>query len=226
MELYHLHLKGNHDRLYKEKSEFIIDKDKFNNRIYNRIYDMNATVDVTRYKQLVNNFNYLLQQIGMPPFEDRINLGEIIGFLLLTQESHNFEDKENLLKLLADAREIIAIEGINIREMAMEEYRKENCINLPSRLHSLYACTEEGVNFWSKVIRDNDVDIYRIDVFEEPFVSNEILLPNEGLCYGDKVKASCKYFHPKKKNLNPETNEYLVQGKVKIKEKVLEIKNK
>ena len=27
MELYHVHLKGNFDRLYKEKSEFVIDKD-------------------------------------------------------------------------------------------------------------------------------------------------------------------------------------------------------
>ena len=121
---------------------------------------------------------------------------------------------------------MITAEGINIREMAMEEYRKENCINLPSRLHSLYACSEEGIDFWATQIRDNDVDIYRIDVFDEPFLSNEALLPAEELCYGDKVKASYKYFKPNKKDLNPITNEYLVQGKVKVLEKVKEIKNK
>ena len=221
MELYHLHLKGNHDRLYKEKSEFIIDKDKYNNRMYDRIYNMNATVDVARYKQMVDRFNYFLQQIGMPPFEKGINLGELIGFLSLQGAS-----EEEFINILEDARKMITAEGINIREMAMEEYRRENCVNLPSRLHSLYACSEEGIDFWTTQIRDNDVDIYRIDVFDEPFLSNEALLPAEELCYGDKVKASYKYFKPKKKDLNPITNEYLVQGKVKVLEKVREIKNK
>ena len=221
MELYHLHLKGNYDRLYKEHSEFEIDKDKFNNRIYNRIYVMNATVDTNKYKPLVDVFNGCLKEIGAPTFDKRVNLGELVGFIMMQGATN-----EELVSILKDAKTMILTEGINIREMAMEEYRKENCINLPSRLHSLYACSEEGIEFWSNQIRDNDVDVYRIDVFDEPFLSNEILLPNEGLCYGDKVKASHNYFNPKKKDLNPITNEYLVQGKVKIKEKVLEIKNK
>ena len=221
MELYHLHLKGNYDRLYKEHSEFEIDKDKFNNRIYNRIYVMNATVDTNKYKPLVDVFNGCLKEIGAPTFDKRVNLGDLVGFIMMQGATN-----EELVSILKDAKTMILTEGINIREMAMEEYRKENCINLPSRLHSLYACSEEGIEFWSNQIRDNDVDVYRIDVFDEPFLSNEILLPNEGLCYGDKVKESHNYFNPKKKDLNPITNEYLVQGKVKIKEKVLEIKNK
>ncbi len=220
MELYHLHLKGNHDRLYKENSEFIIDKNKFNNRIYNRIYDMNATVDVKEYKQLVDEINLCLKEMNMPLFDDRINLGELITFILMQGV-----DQENLVKILNDAKKLILIEGINLREMAMEEYRKENCIELPSRLHSLYACSEEGIKFWSDRIKDGNVDVYQIDVYDEPFLSNEALLPKDTLNYGDKIASSYNYFHPKKKELNPITNEYLVQGKVKVLKKVMEIKN-
>ena len=54
-----------------------------------------------------------------------------------------------------------------------------------------------------------------------PFISNEVLLPSEALSYGDKINASYKYFHPKEKDLNPLTNEYLVQGKVKVLERVM-----
>ena len=58
MKLYHLHLLGNYDELYRENSEFVIDKNKFNNRIYNRIYEANSTVDVNKYKRIVDIINY------------------------------------------------------------------------------------------------------------------------------------------------------------------------
>ena len=220
MELYHIHLIGNHDRLYKEHSEFTIDKDKFNNRIYNRIYNSNATVDINKYKELVEYLNKLLTSVGMPTFDKRINLGEIIELVLKTGT-----DQENLVKILEDAKKIILADGINLREQAMEEYRKENCISLPSRLHSLFACGEEGLDFWSQHIIDNDVDVFKIKVYDEPFLSNEALLPSDILNYGEKVESSYNYFHPQKEDLNPLTDEYLVQGKVKILEKVMEVRN-
>ena len=222
MELYHLHLLGNHDRLYRENSEFIIDKNKFNNRIYNRIYNANSTVEIKKYQRITDILKFYYINCGYGDFfENRLNLGEIINFILTQGYT-----KEELINILMDAKEMILADGINLREMALEEYRKENCIELPSRMHSLFACTEEGISFWSGALIDDDVEVYRIDVFDEPFLSNEYLLPDEELNYGDKIKASYKYFHPSKKDLNPRTNEYLVQGKVKVLEKVAEIKNK
>ena len=220
MELYHIHLLGNHDRLYKEKKEFIVDKDKFNNRIYNRIYNMNSTVSSTDYKEMVDYINYCCLLNNMPLFEDRINLGELIALILGQGAS-----QQDLRKILTDARDIILAQGINMREMAMEEYRKRNCNDLPSRMHSLFACSKEGLDFWSDQIRDNDAEVFRIEVFDEPFVSNEGLLPSEKLNYGDKITASYDYFHPKESDLNPLNNEYLVQGKVRVLEKAYEIRN-
>ena len=216
MELYHVHLVGNYDKLYKPNSEFVVDKDKFNNRIYKRIYNMNSTVETKRYQDIVNYLNTLCRRAGLGTFGNRINLGEILE-LTLSQGC----TQENLIKMLEDAKKICFDEGINLREMAMEEYRKNNCPKVPSRLHSLYACSEEGIDFWLSQIRDNSIEVFKIEVLDTPFLSNEVLLPYEGLSYGEKIEASYQYFHPKKKDLDPLTNEYLIQGKVKILERIL-----
>lgn len=221
MELYHLHLLGNHDNLYKPNKEFIVDPEKFNNRIYRRIYDMNATVETSDYKLIVNEINTVLAKYGIGGFDDRINPGEILEYVL----QFGCPDVE-FINLLKQIKDILLAQGINMREMAMEEYRRNNCPTLPSRQHSLFACSEEGINFWLSQIRDNSLEVFSIDVDEEPFVSNESLLPYDVLSYGEKIKASYSYFHPKKKDLVDETNEYLVQGRVRIKEKICEVINK
>ena len=189
MELYHIHLLGNHDRLYNEGKEFVVDKNKFNNRLYNRVYEANSTVDINRYKELTDYINYLLISKGYQPFDSRINLGEIIDLYSNVRFSSRY-----IPMLLEDSKKIAFDQGINLREMAMEEYRKENCSQLPSRMHSLFACSSDGIEYWSTQIHDSDADIYRIDAFDEPFVSNDGLLPDEGLCYGDKIQASYRYY--------------------------------
>ena len=73
MELYHIHLLGNHDRIYKENTEFVVDRNKFNNRMYNRVYNMNASVKVDKYDRIMNIINYLCQTNGIREFKNRIN---------------------------------------------------------------------------------------------------------------------------------------------------------
>ena len=233
MELYHIHILGNHDRLYKVNSEFTIDKNTYNNRIYTRVNNLTPTVDVDRYPELVNYLNELVLRAGMSPYETKINIGELIDLFLglyisekdNTKLDNNLPEGANidLVKILKDASRATLEESTIIREIAMEEYRKENCVSLPSRMHSLFACDEEGLDYWGKFVFDVDknTQVFRIEAMNEPFVSNESLLPAEVLSYGDKIKESYKYFHPKAKDLNPRTNEYLVQGKIKIKERLM-----
>ena len=215
MELFHIHLLGNHDEQYQVGKEFIVNPLVFNNRMYDRVMNMNPTVPCDSYSDLVEYLNRLLKMHGLPMFEDRINLGELLEFVISQGCS-----PDELRKVLIDAKNIILNEGINIREIALENYRKDYCNDKPSRFHSLFACNEEGLNFWIQQIRDNELDIFRIEVDEEPFVSNELLLPNEKLSYGEKIIDSCKYWYPNKEYLNNERDEYLVQGGVKILEKV------
>lgn len=219
MELFHLHLKGMNDNKYKEGSILDINPNKFNNRLYTRIYTSNVTVSCNDYRAIVDVINRYAIAAGLGYFDDRMNIGEIFDYALRRQIT-----PEELYKLLTDARDIILPMGTNLREMAMEEYRRDNCPDKPSRLHSLYACSEEGLSYWSKRIYDGVTDVLRIEVEDNPFVSNEKLLPDEGLDYSNKIINSYKYFNPKSKDLDPTSNEYLIQGKVRILEKVDEIR--
>ena len=222
MELFHIHLLGNKDRMYKPNGEIIVDPDKFNNRLFNRIYDANTCVSGDMYDSIINEINYLLHVQHGLTLGDKVNMGEIINYALYQRGL----SQEELVKVLQDTSDILLKTGTNYREMAMEEFRKNNCPEKPSRLHSLFACNEAGVNFWVQQIHDGNSDIYRIDVDNEPFVSNEELLPAESLSYGNKIQASYKYFHPRNKDLNGVTDEYLVQGRVKLLEKVGEVRVK
>ena len=222
MELYHLHLLGNYDKNYKEGKVLTVNPDKFNNRLYKRIYDMNPSVDCSEYPSTVTKLNSLCATHGLPQFDEKINLGEVLGFM----NGRYVCAPSEVEKAKAKAIELLLAQGINLRELAMEEYRKNNCPEVYSRLHSIFACDESALDFWITQIRDNDLEIFRIDAEDEPFHSNANLLPNEGLPYGLKVEASRSYFHPKAKEIGNVFDEYLVQGKVLIKEKVGEVKFK
>ena len=221
MELFHIHLQGVKDRIYKPGSEFIINPNNFNNRLYDKIYMANCSVKNEKYPDItgfINNY-FMVNFNCVSPVA--MNLGEIIGVALQANVS-----KQEMIRLLEDARDIIQPMGMYIREMAMEEYRIKNCPDKPSRLHSLYACDESAMNYWADRLMDGTYDVLKIDVDDNTFVSNEQFFPPDEACYGDKVLKSHRYFHPKARDIenNKKTCEYLVQGKVRVLEKVDELK--
>ena len=57
MELYHIHLLGNHDNLYKANKEFNINKNSFNNRLYDRVMNHNFGVSSDKYPEAVEALN-------------------------------------------------------------------------------------------------------------------------------------------------------------------------
>ena len=57
MELYHIHVLGKHDNLFKNK-EIIINKDTYNNELYERVYNSNYAVDTRKYPNTVEAINY------------------------------------------------------------------------------------------------------------------------------------------------------------------------
>lgn len=106
----------------------------------------------------------------------------------------------------------------------MEDFRKKNKPELPSRIHCIYATTENGLEYWTNTLRDNDLDIFKIETAEEPFRTDEQLIPDESFSYEEMYNNSFKYWNPKAKNISEETAEYLIKGRIKILEKVDEIK--
>lgn len=73
---------------------------------------------------------------------------------------------------------------------------------------------------------DGNLDIFRIEVLDKPFKTNEVFIPSESSSYEEMYNSSYRYWNPKFKNVPEECSEYLVQGRVKILEKVGEIKKK
>ena len=217
MELYHIHVLGKHDNLFKNK-EIIINKDTYNNELYERVYNSNYAVDTRKYPNTVEAINYFNCLSGFQ------NLGLNENISLIISGVINNGTLEEKLQALRDASEILHNAAMMKRELSMEEYRRDNEPNKPSRLHSFYACDSVGLSYWVDQLRGNKAaDVYVIDSIDEPFKTNEQLMPLENTNFIESYYASKNYFNPKEKDLTGKTNEYLIQGKVKILEKVFEI---
>ena len=237
MELYHIHLLGYHDSLYKVGSTININPKIYNNRLYDRIYNKTTSPINSNYKIVEDRINESLKACGYKPF-DKVPFGEIIAYLYgeLSQISANEfrwlvnDNSSNIMEVLAialnalkDSSEYILKDEINTREMALEDYRYHYHENLPSRLHSMYACNEDGLEYWINNINDGPADIYQIDAENEPFLSSSLLLPDVSLPYGKQVELSKRYFEPKDKYLHTFADEYLVQGRVRVRSKIDEV---
>ena len=217
MELYHIHVLGKHDNLFKNK-EIIINKDTYNNEVYERVYNNSFKVDTRKYPNTVEAINYFNCLSGFQ------NLGLNENISLIISGVINNGTLEEKLQALRDASEILHNAAMMKRELSMEEYRRDNEPNKPSRLHSFYACDSVGLSYWVDQLRGNKAaDVYVIDSIDEPFKTNEQLMPLENTNFIESYYASKNYFNPKEKDLTGKTNEYLIQGKVKILEKVFEI---
>ena len=92
--------------------------------------------------------------------------------------------------------------------------------NLPSRLHSVYLTDEDGIDYWTEILGSNNYSLFRVEATGNIFKTNEELLPNEVLSYADVYDNSYNYWHPKFNKLSKNKNEYLVQGSVKVLEKI------
>lgn len=218
MELYHLHLLGNHDNLYKVNKEFIVNDKVYNNRLYEKVYNTCFIVSRDRYPEIFRIIDNINEQMGFAPLENYASLSDILPLI------NKYNSVEYKVKALEDSNNMLYLADFAKREKALEDYRKDHEIDKPSRLHSLFACSEEGMNYWINCFQEGDLDVYRIDTFKEPFQSNEQLLPTTLMTYKESYDASKRYFNPRQKDLNGVTDEYLVQGKVKLLEKVYEVR--
>lgn len=221
MELYHLHLQGIRDDKWRSGKEFIINS-KFRNRLGKKVDGFNECITNPKLDNISNDINELLMSNGYYPF-DKMPVYMILEYLIANDDV----DLKTKKIILEEVRKITRDAALFKREMAMENFRKDNGYFLPSRLSCIYATDEEGIDYWKKSLSDGSLDIFRIDCMDEVFKTNEIFIPKESLGYEQLYKDSYKYWNPKFKNISENEKmrvEYLVQGKVKVLEKVGEIR--
>lgn len=204
LELYHVHKKNNTDKKWVENGVVKIDKN-FNSIMNQRQQNFSQAMLIEESKieyhmYLANYFNRIkdLKSIRQDDLEELKQLIEI-GY----QMSFN----ANFFK----------------RESSLEDCRKEHYIELPSRLHSIYLCDDDGLEYWCDTISNNnhdEVEIFKVLATGNIFKTNEQLLPIETANYSETYNLAFKYWNPKFKDVPNYTNEYLAQGTIKILEKV------
>lgn len=190
-ELYHIHRLGNHDKIWKENREILVNDDfkSLMAKRYNN-YTTGIKVDDT----IINFHDYLSQNC----------INNIIALLGMLDNIFKISYYGNMFK----------------RETALENFRKDNFKQLPSRLHSIYLTDEKGIDSWIEKLGANKFKLYRVEATGNIFKTNEQLLPRENLDYEQTYKDAYNYWNPNFKKVPDDANEYLVQGKIKILEKI------
>lgn len=195
LELYHFHKEGVKDNMWKVNKTIYVPTN-FNSSTYKRYEDFSNTVyPATGYPL---NYYELLEkyaQTGIP-------------------------DAKTLMTLLSMAHDISFASNEFKRETAMENYRLNYNKNLPSRLHSIYLTDEDGIDAWMKKFGNSKLTLYRVEAEGNIFKTNEQLIPDERDPYKSFYDEAYNYWNPNFKVVPKDSNEYLVQGKVKILETI------
>lgn len=230
MELYHLHLKNYKRDKWQVGKELIIN-DNFNNRLYDKVYNHNVGVETKKYDKLAKELNDKLKLSGYQETGKTTTISSLIDVCLylssINIEEIGYNDKNTLLKLLKDSRNIIHSSSLFNRELALENYRLVNNKELPSRLHSIFLTGEEAIDYWTHMLKDDDLELYRIEIDSNNgnlFLSNQDYLPGVEESYGYSYNNAFRYWNPNLKKDDKLSREYLYQGKIKILSKEAEFR--
>lgn len=209
LELYHFHKTGNNDKKWKVNNVIDVPKN-FKSSTYKRVMSFN-----TRVSENINFHELFFSEDYNPAF-----FLQELADKVCNDEKITMDDLEKIRKIFQIALNISANSNELKREFAMEKYRIDNGIMLPSRLHSIYLCDEKGLKYWNNAFGFATTELYRVEATGEIFKTNEQLIPYEQLDYKTCYEASYDYWHPNFKKVSDYTNEYLLQGKIKILEKI------
>lgn len=193
-ELYHLHKINTTSKIWHEHAVITI-RENFKNPIFNRCQRFTTAVDTG---------------------EDVKNLYD-----LLMQTSPNNLTAEKLRFLLAECYRVSFNANEFKREQALETFRILNASTKPSRLHSIYLTDEKGIEFWMKSLGTKDLELYRVEAEGSIFKTSDHLIPDERFSYEKVISEAYKYWNPNFSKIEEDANEYLVQGKVKVLEKII-----
>lgn len=207
LELYHVHKKNQSDKKWKEENIIKVDEN-FNSVMNQRQQSFSQTVIMDNGQQEVTNYSMCLAHY----------LKKVKDLKIIKKE-----DLDELKNLLEIGFQMTYNADFFKRETALETCRKDHFSTIPSRLHSIYLCDRDGLEYWSDVIskkNTEEIEIFRVLASGKIFKTNEQLLPNEFLNYGEAYNSAFHYWKPKFKDVPNFTNEYLTQGNIKILEKI------
>ena len=196
--MYHYHKLGIYDDKWQVGNEFVVN-DSFNS-FCGSIVDKFSTA--IKYKNSLVPLEKIIDK-----YLDDICIENV--------------DLKTITNLLKDSRAIITNANMYNRELMLENYRKENNPNLPSRLHSIWLADKESLNFWKEQLeKRKKLVLYRVSVTGNLFKSSDSFIPDDELTAREMYEESSKYWNPVFSEEDLCKAEYLFQGKVKVLEKI------
>jgi len=196
MELYHLHKVGDHDKFWHEKAVIKVNSN-FKNTMYERYQNFSASISVDD--------------------GGRINLCDLI---LLMKQSGRSIPEEMLNDLIDYSYSVSFNASVFKRESALENYRLSKNYSHPSRLHSVYLTDEAGIDSWIGKLGNQKLELFRVEAEGNIFKTSEYFIPDETSTYEETFNKAFNYWNPNFKNVPKDANEYLVQGNIKVLERI------
>lgn len=189
--LYHIHRKNCNNELWQVGNEFVVGNE--NNKFVDYSFNFDSLI-------LIGDKKYPFKNIYV-----------------------HYDKIEDKIKLLDIANNIIKEYQILIRELGMEEIRKKFYPNLPSRQKCIFLCGKKQIEHWKKEISNGDgtkdIEVFKVEIFNEPFKSRDSFLPLPSDSYNTILKKAKLYWSAKDDSEN-EDDEYLYVGEIRVINKV------
>jgi hypothetical protein len=127
--------------------------------------------------------------------------------------------EKNYEMLLKKADEIIREYQMLLREITYEQVRKDMFPDLPSRTKCIWLCKEKQLEFWKKQLNDCYFKIFKIEVKEKPYKTNNNLIvpPSESYI---RIQEFAERYWTYKDETEKEDDEYLYVGEIEILEEI------
>lgn len=128
--------------------------------------------------------------------------------------NNNIRKSDNNIDFYVKIKEYATL----IRELVYEEVRNSQFKELPSRRHCIWLCDNDSLRFWINNL-DNDYEIYKVKATGNLHKCYADTLDDENINYQILYQKAMDYWSGKCYG-NPLEKEYLLEGKIRIIEKI------
>ena len=206
MKLYHIHLNSEYNDLFKEGATLHPGQD-FN--LLHQHFLMSSSSYLVKQKEIDNKtFNFYNC------------FDEYFGKKLRRKNITKVEFK----RMAEFIKMYVHDSSMDFRELILEEIRREYYSNLPSRYKCMWLTDRDSISHWIETLRiKRGYQVFKVEVNGNIFTSADSLLPPINLPHGEIYDLSHKYWNPDSSYLEQaKDREYLVEGEVKLLEKLVD----
>jgi Protein of unknown function (DUF2441) len=103
-------------------------------------------------------------------------------------------DNAELINFFNFANFALNRNSMMLRELILENYRKDNFPELPSRYNSIWVCKENNLDYWIKALQINDYNIFQLKLTGVMHISTEKSLYSDVLNVHQYQELAKKYW--------------------------------